>query len=303
MSTDHTRRAGLAARLRAHDGPIVVPGAANALAAKLIERSGFEAVYLSGAGIANTFYGIPDLGLVSLDTLVAHTEAVAEATSLPVIVDADTGFGNALGVRRTVDRLERAGAAAVQLEDQRAPKRCGHFAGTEVIPIGEATAKIAAAVEARRDDDLLIIARTDALATEGIDGALRRAERFVAVGADAIFIEAPASREALRALPRALPGVPLVANMVLGGHTPILPIAELQEFALVLYANAALQASIVGMRTVLAELMTRGELSEGSNAVATFAERQALVDKAHFDALERHYRDLEDHYHHLEERA
>jgi 2-methylisocitrate lyase-like PEP mutase family enzyme len=272
----------------------VVPGAANALTAKLIERTGFEAIYLTGAGIANTFYGIPDLGLVSLDILVAHTEAVAEAVTLPVIVDADTGFGNAIGVRRTVERLERAGAAAIQLEDQCSPKRCGHFSGTEVIPIGEAVAKIAAAVDARRDDDLAIIARTDALASEGLEGALKRARRFVDVGADAVFIEAPPSKEMLLALPRALPRVPLVANMVLGGRTPTLPLEELRGFAIVLFANAALQASIVGIRTVLGELAANGSLAETSQGIATFAERQALVDKERFDTLERHYRELED---------
>lgn len=294
MQADHARRSSLKVRLRSHESPLVVPGAANALTAKLIERAGFEAVYLTGAGIANSFYGIPDLGLVSLDMLVAHTEALTEAVTLPVIVDADTGFGNAIGVRRTVERLERAGAAAIQLEDQRAPKRCGHFSGTEVVPIGEAVAKIAAAVDARRDDDLVIVARTDALASEGIEGALQRARRFVDVGADVVFVEAPPSREALLELPRALPGVPLVANMVLGGRTPTLPLEELREFAIVLFANAALQAGIVGMRTVLGELATSGALAETSQGVATFAERQALVDKERFDTLELHYRRLEE---------
>src|SRR6185437_2038960 len=223
---------------------LLVPGAANALTARIIEDLGFEAVYLTGAGLANTGFGIPDLGLVSVSELAEATAAIAESCRLPLIVDADTGFGNPLNTVRTVRLLERAGASALQLEDQVFPKRCGHFSGKAVIPAAEMAAKVKAAVDTRRSRDLLVIARTDALAVEGIDAALDRAARYVEAGADITFVEAPRTVEDLLRIAGALP-VPQVVNLVVGGRTPLLPQAELAAmgFAIVLYANAALQAA------------------------------------------------------------
>lgn len=270
---------------------LMVAGASNALAARLIQQLGFEAVYLTGAGITNTFYGVPDLGFISLADLAQHTAATREVVDIPIIVDADTGFGNALNVRHTVRTLERAGANAIQLEDQVMPKKCGHFNGKAVIPAAEAAAKIKAAVDARASDDFLIIARTDARCVEGIDAALERAALFAECGADITFVEAPESVEELRRIPKALP-VPQVVNVVIGGKTPTLDAREFAAmgFGLVLYANAALQGGLRGMTAALERLLASGRLDEDSGLVATFAERQQLVQKDLFDELDRRYR-------------
>lgn len=269
---------------------LLVPGAGNALAARVIETMGFEAVYLSGAGLTNNFYGMPDLGFVSLNDIASHCAAIRDAVALPLIVDADTGFGNALNVRHTVRTLERAGANAIQIEDQVMPKKCGHFAGKAVIDQAEMVGKIKAAVDARVSGDFLIIARTDARASEGLDGALDRARAFAEAGADVTFVEAPTSVDELRRIASELP-CPQIVNVVIGGKTPALPAAEFGEmgFGMVLYANAALQGAVRGMTNALAELQRRGELPEDPDLVATFAERQALVQKTAFDALDARY--------------
>ena len=269
---------------------LVVPGAANALAARVIEQLGFEAVYLSGAGLTNTFYGIPDLGFVHLGDLAQHTAALRDAVALPIIVDADTGFGNALNVWRTVRTLERAGANAIQFEDQVSPKKCGHFEGKAVVKQEEMVSKVKAAVDAREHADFLVIARTDAVAVEGIDAAIARAAAYAQAGADLTFVEAPESLEGLRRVPREL-ACPQVVNVVIGGKTPTLSAAEFgaMGFGMVLYANAALQGAVRGMTLALQSLRNNGRLDEASDLVASFAERQALVRKDEFDALDRRY--------------
>lgn len=268
----------------------IVPGAADALAARLIERLGFPAVYVTGAGLANAYLGVPDIGLVTLTELAANVVAMREAVQLPLIVDADTGFGNALNVARTIRVLERAGANAVQLEDQEFPKRCGHFAGKTVIAAGEMAAKLRAAVDARRDPDFLVIARTDAIAPNGIEDALARAELYIEAGADLTFVEAPRSEADMARIPAAL-AVPQVANLVVGGLTPVLPREKLQSmgFALVLYANVALQAALFGMKDVLGHLRETGALDGVAARLMPFAERQDLVGKPDWDALEARY--------------
>ena len=269
---------------------LMVAGAANALSARLIEQLGFEAVYLTGAGITNTFYGMPDLGFVSLADLVQHTSATRDAVELPIIVDADTGFGSALNVRHTVRSLERAGANAIQLEDQLMPKKCGHFNGKAVIPAAEAASKVKAAVDARMNDDFLIIARTDARAIEGFDSAIERAQRFIEAGADITFIEAPESIDEIRRIPAAL-SVPQLVNVVIGGKTPTMDAAEFTRmgFGLVLYANAALQGSLMGMTAALTRLRDSGRLDEDSGLVSPFAVRQKLVRKDMYDELDARY--------------
>ncbi len=269
---------------------MLVAGASNALAARLIEQLGFEALYLSGAGITNSFYGIPDLGFIGLSDLAQHTAAVRDAVQLPIIVDADTGFGNALNVQHTVRTLERAGANAIQLEDQVMPKKCGHFSGKAVISKDEMLGKIKAAVDARSSRDFLIIARTDARAIHGLDDALERAHAFAEQGADITFVEAPESRQELQRISAELP-CPQVVNVVIGGKTPTLKASEFEKmgFGVVLYANAALQGAIRGMTQALTYLRDHGELPEDPNLVATFAERQSLVQKDRFDALEKRY--------------
>ncbi|HEX2771527.1 MAG TPA: isocitrate lyase/PEP mutase family protein [Micromonosporaceae bacterium] len=277
-------------RRRIAAGPLLVcPGAANALTARVIEECGFEAVYVTGAGIANTYLGAPDVGLVTLSELAGHVAAIREAVALPLIVDADTGFGNPVGVGRTVRVLERAGADAVQIEDQVHPKRCGHFTGKEVVPADEMVAKVRAAVDARRDDDLIVIARTDARAVDGFDAAIERAARYAEAGADVTFVEAPANLDELLAVPRRLPDVPQVANLVEGGQTPTVPLDRLADFRIAIFANIALQGAIRGMQRALGTLRDTGSLSAAAADVASWDERQRIVRKPAFDELERRY--------------
>jgi 2-methylisocitrate lyase-like PEP mutase family enzyme len=277
-------------RLTAGAG-LLIPGAPNALTARIIEAAGFAAVYVTGAGLANSYLGAPDLGLTTVTEVADHVAAIREAVSVPLIVDADTGFGNALNMRRTVRLLERAGANAIQIEDQVFPKRCGHFDGKEVIPTPEMVGKIKAAADARDDSGLMIVARTDARATEGMDRALDRARAYAEAGADALFVEAPQSLDELRRIPLAVPGIHL-ANMVFGGKTPLLPREELAAigFAGILYANAALQAAMLAMKEAMAHLHAHGSLAGAEDRLISFTERQRLVDFDRFEALESRYR-------------
>jgi 2-methylisocitrate lyase-like PEP mutase family enzyme len=269
---------------------LLLPGVANALAARIVADQGFTAAYVTGAGIANTFLGVPDIGLVTVTELAEHVAAIRAAFPGPLVVDADTGFGNPLNMVRTVELLERAGADALQIEDQVFPKRCGHFAGKEVIPAAEMVAKVKAAVDTRRDRDLLIIARTDAIAPEGFEAAIERAAAYHDAGADVTFVEAPTTMEQITDIPRRLPW-PQLANIVLGGRTPELPNEKLKElgYAGVIYANVALQAAVKGMQAALGELRRKGHMGEAIGMVADFAERQRLVHKDDYDALERKY--------------
>ncbi len=269
---------------------LLVPGAADALAARVIASLGFEAVYVTGAGVTNALLGLPDLGFISLPELAQQTAAIREAVELPVIVDADTGFGNPLNVRRAVQVLERAGANSIQIEDQVFPKRCGHFSGKQVIPAEDMKAKIRAAADARADSDFLIVARTDARAVHGFQTAIDRAAHWIEAGADVTFVEAPETLDEVRRIPSLL-RVPQILNLVAGGKTPIVNVNELAKagYGMVLYANAALQGAIAGMQAALSELKATGMLDETSGKIATFEERQRLVRKPFFDDLERKY--------------
>ena len=269
---------------------VIVPGAFNALSAKVIEDLGFEAIYVTGAGVTNMWFGMPDQGFMGLAEIADHTARIRDAVNVPLLVDADTGFGNALNVIHTVRTLERAGADCIQLEDQVAPKRCGHFSGKEVISTEEAVNKIKAAVDARRDADLMIMARTDAAATLGFEAAVERAQKFADAGADILFVEAVTQAEEVRALPQRLPQ-PQLMNMVIGGRTPIFNAQQLGElgYGIVLYANAALQGAVMGMQKALTVLRDEKEVQEASGLVTPFAERQRLVGKPEWDALEKRY--------------
>ncbi len=269
---------------------LLVPGAFNALSAKVIADLGFQAIYVTGAGVTNMWFGMPDQGFMGLHEIADHTARIRDAVDVPLIVDADTGFGNALNVVHTVRTLERAGADCIQLEDQVAPKRCGHFSGKEVISTEEAVSKIKAAVDARRDPDFLIMARTDAAATHGFEAAVERAQKFAEAGADILFVEAVTKPEEVRALPQRL-AKPQLMNMVIGGKTPIFNAEQLGElgFGIVLYANAALQGAVIGMQKALTTLRDAKEVQESSGLVTPFAERQRLVSKHEWDALEKRY--------------
>jgi 2-methylisocitrate lyase-like PEP mutase family enzyme len=276
-------------RLAAARDAVIVPGAANALAARLIEDAGFQALYITGAGLANSHLGVPDIGLLTVTELTDATARIADVCSLPLLVDIDTGFGNAVNVYRTVRLLERAGASALQIEDQIFPKKCGHFAGKGVIPLPEMLGKLHAALDSRQDPDLQIIARTDAIAVEGIDAAMERAEAFIEAGADIVFVEAPTGRgdiERIAALP-----VPQVMNIVIGGKTPMISQDELRDlgFSIVLYANAALQATILAVQDMLTHLRDSGTLAGFEARLTGFEERQRVIGKPWFDELERRY--------------
>jgi 2-methylisocitrate lyase-like PEP mutase family enzyme len=284
MPTSHIE--ALRTMLRQEKG-VLLPGVPNALGARIVADLGFKAVYLSGAGLTNMYLGLPDLGFMDLSQLAEHVMAIRSVTDLPLIADADTGFGNAINVTHTVRILEQAGVSGMQMEDQHSPKRCGHFAGKELIPLAEMLGKIKAAVDSRRQN-MVIIARTDACAVEGFEAAIERASRFAEAGADVTFVEAPESLDDLKAVPRRVKA-PQMLNLVLGGKTPIIDRAAAAEmgFSLVLYANAALQGAVSGMQTTLAALRKDGVLSEG--VVTSFAERQRLVDKPAYDAMEVRY--------------
>jgi 2-methylisocitrate lyase-like PEP mutase family enzyme len=269
---------------------ILVPGAFNALSARIVADLGFQALYITGAGVTNMWLGLPDQAFVGLHELCEHTARIRDAVDLPLIVDADTGFGNALNTYHSVQRLERAGADCIQIEDQLSPKRCGHFHGKEVIPTQDMVAKIHAACDARRDPQTLIMARTDAAAVHGLADAIDRANLYAQAGADVLFIEAPTSADEVRQLPSQV-SCPLLINMVIGGKTPLAQASELAEmgFALVLYANAALQGAVAGMQQALGRLQQQGRLDEDPRFVASFAERQRLVNKSFWDELENRY--------------
>jgi 2,3-dimethylmalate lyase len=270
--------------------PLIVPGAVNALSARVVEEAGFAACYVSGAGVTNSYLGVPDHGLLSVTELTDHVAAMADAVAMPLIVDADTGFGNAINVSRTVRQLERAGAAAIQLEDQLAPKKCGHFSGKEVISTAEMVGKIRAACDARTDDSLMVVARTDARAGEGIDAACDRAAAYAEAGADVLFVEAPRTLEEMRQVTTTVPGLH-IANMVEGGLTPLLTRDQLGElgFAIGLYANAAMRGAVLGMRAVMEHLAKHGDTLNANDLMISWTDRQNLVRKPAYDELERRY--------------
>jgi 2-methylisocitrate lyase-like PEP mutase family enzyme len=240
---------------------VTAPGVYDAFSALLVAQAGFDAAYLSGASIAYTRFGRPDIGLLSLDDVAHVTGSIRERVDLHLVVDADTGFGNALNVQRTVRLLERAGASAIQLEDQTSPKRCGHLDGKTLVPAAEMAGKIRAAVDARRSAGTLVVARTDAVAVEGLDAALDRMDRYADAGADVLFVEAlrtPA--DMATALTRLAPRAPMLANMVEGGKTPILPAAELQAlgYRIAIFPGGTVRALSFALQGYLASLRQHG---------------------------------------------
>lgn len=269
---------------------MALPGAFDSLSARLVAAAGFSGIYLTGAGFANSSLGVPDIGLVSAIEMRDHIARVSEVVDIPLIVDADTGFGNAVNTYRTVRMFERAGASALQIEDQVFPKKCGHFAGKAVIPAQEMVQKVRAAVDARLNEDTVIIARTDARAVSTFEEACERAELYREAGADVLFIEAPESEQELRSIGAGF-DVPLMANMVEGGKTPLLSVDELGSlgFSLVLFANAALRVAQRAMIELLQELSASGSTSAQLPVMATWEERQNAVGKPFYDSLETLY--------------
>ncbi len=268
------------------------PGVYDALSALLAEQAGFEAVYLSGASLAHTRLGRPDIGLVTASEVENTLANIRERIALPVIVDADTGYGNALNVMRTVKSLERAGAAAIQLEDQTTPKRCGHLDGKSVIATAEMVGKLKAALDARSSPETLIVARTDVAAVEGFAAALERAERFLEAGADVLFVEAPRSVEDMKATTARFKGrVPLLANMVEGGKTPILPAAELEAlgFSIVIFAAGLVRAFAFMAREYFAGIERDGSTAAFRDRMLDFNGLNAVVGTPQMFELGKRY--------------
>jgi 2-methylisocitrate lyase-like PEP mutase family enzyme len=286
-----------AARLRAlldESAPVVAPGAFDALFAKLIAEAGFPAVYLTGAGVANSLLGIPDLGILTQTEIAGIADRVCEAVDVPVIADGDTGFGGVHNVARTVRQYERIGVAAVQLEDQSFPKRCGHFEGKEVVAPEEMIQRIYAAQEARSGPDgILIIARTDARAPLGFDEAIDRARRYGEAGADIVFFEAPQTTEELARVGSELAEFRLMANMVEFGKTPLLPAAELGDlgFSLIIYPGAITRTVVPVVRAMLAELAAAGSTAGLLDQMASFQEVNDMLGLADANAWEEHIAD------------
>ena len=283
---------GRAARLRerlAREEILIAPGVHDALAARIADRAGFEAVYFTGAGFSYTHLAAPDLGLVSLSETVWRIGAIAEATRLPVIADGDTGYGNALNIGRTVHEFERAGAAAIQIEDQTFPKRCGHLTGKTLVSVEEMVGKIRAAADARRSE-MLIIGRTDARGVEGFEAALERAHRYKDAGADVLFLEGPESRAELERVARDLPP-PAMANMVEGGATPMVTAAELEAmgFRLVIFPGAAVRVSAAAMLRLMTALRREGTTAALRDEMLSFQELNDLLGLPEFQRREERY--------------
>lgn len=270
---------------------IIAPGVYDGLTARLVEEAGFEAMYMTGAGISFTRLGQPDLGLLALMEMVQQAAYIAGATTLPVIADGDTGYGNAINVQRTIREYERAGVAAIQLEDQAFPKRCGHLAGKELITAEEMAGKIRAARAARQDADFVIIARTDARSVLGLDAALRRADIYLEAGADVLFIESPYSEEELQTVAEAFLDVPLLANMVEGGNTPSLSAADLQEmgYKIVIFPNSLTRRFAQAGLELLQTLRREGTTGPLLDRMLSFTQINELFDIERFWELEREF--------------
>jgi 2-methylisocitrate lyase-like PEP mutase family enzyme len=272
------------------DGIVVAPGVYDGLSARLARAAGFAAAYATGGGIARSM-GFPDLGLVSMHEVADRLAGIVEHAGVPVIADADTGYGNALNVRRTVREFERAGVAALHLEDQVFPKRCGHYDDKAVVSTAEMVQKLRAARDAAADPDLVLIARTDAIAVEGLAGAIERAHAYAAAGADVLFVEAPESEAQIETIARSVPG-PKLINMFEGGKTPLVPLARLGSlgYRIVIVPSDLQRAAIRAMEDVLAVMRRDGNSRAAAGRMATFAEREAVVGTPEYLDLDRRYR-------------
>ncbi|MEA4901056.1 isocitrate lyase/PEP mutase family protein [Desulfitobacterium sp.] len=269
---------------------LVAPGAHDALTAKIIEKTGFSAVYMTGYGQAASHLGTPDVGLLTMTEMLARANNFASAVDIPVIADGDTGFGNAVNVMRTVRQYEMAGVAAIQLEDQVAPKKCGHMTGRQVIPMEEMVGKIKAAVEARQNPDFVIIARTDARTVHGIDEAIRRGKAYEEAGADVIFIESPESVEEMKMITSNF-NVPVLANMVEGGRTPLLTTNELEGigYNLVIFPTASTYITAQAMKNLMEELKAKGTTKGLMDQMIPFPEFNKMIGLPEIREIEAKY--------------
>ncbi|HEY4374450.1 MAG TPA: oxaloacetate decarboxylase [Burkholderiales bacterium] len=271
---------------------LLAPGVYDALTALIVEQSGFEAVYLSGASIAYTRLGRSDVGLTTMSEVCETVATIRERISIPIIVDADTGFGNALNMQRTIARFERAGANLIQIEDQTFPKRCGHLQGKGVVGASEMVGKIKAALDARASDDTLIIARTDAVAVEGFAPALERAEQYLEAGADVLFVEAVKSEEQMREVNARFKGrAPLLANMVEGGQTPIKSAADLEAlgYRIAIFPGGTTRAVVHTLQAYFASLKQHGTTAPYRDKMLDFDQLNAVIGTPELLALGKRY--------------
>ena len=277
-------------RLLARRQLLIAPGVFDGLSARLVEEAGFEAIYLSGGAVARSM-GVPDIGLVTMSEVIERAVQVVAAVKIPVIADADTGYGNALNLVRAVREFERAGVAAIHIEDQVTPKRCGHLEGKEVISLAEMEKKLAAALQSRSDPDFIIIGRTDSRAIHGLDDAIQRGKSFAKLGVDAVFVEAPQSEKELETIARSITEVPLMVNMFKGGKTPLLPASRLEEmgFRIAIFPSESQRAAIYAMREALAMLKRDGSTEAMDDRLTTFKERDRIVGLEEWERLERQY--------------
>ena len=270
--------------------PLVVPGVYDAIGAKIAQKAGFEAMFQTGYGTSATLLGLPDYGFIGATETIENARRICRAVSVPVIVDADTGYGNPLSVWKIVTELESVGAAGIFLEDQKWPKRCGHMSGKEVIPKEEYSQKLQAALDARKSKDFIIVARTDARASEGLDAAIERGLQYKKIGADAIFIEAPKSLEEMKKIGRTIKA-PLVANMIEGGATPLVSSKTLNKmgFKLILYPLSVLFANAFASMKILHELRKSGTTTSLKKNLVNFDQFNEIVDLAKFKRMEKNY--------------
>jgi 2-methylisocitrate lyase-like PEP mutase family enzyme len=275
--------------------PVLAPGAYDTLSARLVEAAGFPALYMTGFGTAASVLGRPDVGLLGMSEMVEHARRIVQAVGVPVIADADTGYGNPLNVIRTVQEYEAAGVAAIHIEDQVAPKKCGHMEGKQVIPAAEMVQKLRAAVEARHSPDFLIIARTDARAVEGMASALERARRYREAGADVLFVEAPQSEEEIATVARAFPSVPLLFNWAEGGKSPPVALPRLRElgYAIVIFPISTLLAATRAIREVLAQIREVGTPNPVMERLVPFQEFLDFIGLPEVRELERRFAENE----------
>ncbi len=289
MNARHTLKA-----LLRRNKLLVAPGCFDGLSARLVQEAGFEAAYLSGGAVARSM-GIPDIGLVTMSESIDRAVQVVSAINIPIIADADTGYGNAVNLVRSVREFERAGVAAIHIEDQITPKRCGHLDGKEVISLSEMAKKLEAALATRTDPDFCIIARTDARGVNGFDDAVKRANAFAKLGVDAVFFEAPQSEEELAEIPQRVPNIPLLVNVFKGGKTPMLPMARLEQmgYRIAIYPSETQRAAIHAMRTALSTLKREGTTESIDASLTTFKDRDKVVGLDDWNKIERQFMAVE----------
>jgi len=278
-------------KILAEEKTILVPGAYDALSAKILKQAGFRVVYMTGSGVTASLTGMPDVGILTMTEMVNQARNIVTAIDMPLICDADNGYGNPINVIRTVKEYERAGVAGIHIEDQVAPKKCGHFEGKQVIPAEEMVKKIEAAVYTREDEEFLLIARTDARSVKGLDEALKRARLYAEAGADMIFVEAPQSVDELKTISDKLSDISLLVNMVEGGKTPVLPFEDLKEmgFTIVLYPTSSIRAVARTLQELAVHLCRHQDTKKFETRLVTFEGRNKITNLAHIKELEKKF--------------